>query len=189
MTWVLKINLDWWSLIASTSTHWAILLAHDLQILLPLCLPHWTTVYIINPVTSLARSLCWFSIYSKKNAKTSQTPWACLWPDHISSLTTLDHRLYFQCFSFCSACPRLYGHDILPEWVPSVQGPCTHPCCMLYFALSATLPHSDLLEAFPQLPFSYQVFPCPLGFKLQITVNLPMLSLFPKHLLTFSTYV
>lgn len=74
MTWVLKINLEWWSLIASTSTHWAILLAPDLQILLPLCLLHWTTIYIINPATPLVRSLRWFSIYSKKNAKASQTP-------------------------------------------------------------------------------------------------------------------
>lgn len=98
MAWVLKINLEWLSLTTSTSTHWAILLVPSLQILLPLCKPH-------NPVTPLARSLHWFSIYSKKNAKTSQTLWACLWPDHSSALTTPDERLYFQCFSFCSACP------------------------------------------------------------------------------------
>lgn len=80
--------------------------------------------------------------------------------------------------------PQVDGHDVLPEWVTSVRGPCTHPCCMLYIALSAAVAHSDLLEVFPQLSFSYQVHSV-LNYKKK---NLLTLSLFPKHLLTFCTY-
>lgn len=52
--WVLRTNLGWTNLVASASTHWAILMAPDLQILIPLCPITPDHIYINNPVSPQA---------------------------------------------------------------------------------------------------------------------------------------